>query len=123
MKKHKQRPWVALVLNLLICFILFVSSVTVLAYAMTKNDMPVTAYRTAYIVICAAVTLIASFINAKRMKLNPFILIAISALFFTAVAVVPVLAVSGNKTGLSVLFIPAASIVSAFTGTVIGKKI
>ncbi len=110
-------------LNLLICFILFVSSVTVLAYAMTKNDMPVTAYRTAYIVICAAVTLIASFINAKRMKLNPFILIAISALFFTAVAVVPVLAVSGNKTGLSVLFIPAASIVSAFTGTVIGKKI
>lgn len=123
MKKHKQRPWVALVLNLLICFILFVSSVMVLAYAMTKNDMPVTAYRTAYIVICAAVTLIASFINAKRMKLNPFILIAISALFFTAVAVVPVLAVSGKKTGLSVLFIPAASIVSAFIGTVIGKKI
>lgn len=123
MKKHKQRPWVALVLNLLICFILFVSSVMVLAYAMTKNDMPVTAYRTAYIVICAAVTLIASFINAKRMKLNPFILIAISAVFFTAVAVVPVLAVSGNKTGLSVLFIPAASIVSAFIGTVIGKKI
>lgn len=123
MKKHKQRPWVALVLNLLICFILFVSSVMVLAYAMTKNDMPVTAYRTAYIVICAAVTLIESFINAKRMKLNPFILIAISALFFTAVAVVPVLAVSGNKTGLSVLFIPAASIVSAFIGTVIGKKI
>lgn len=123
MKKHKQRPWVALVLNVLICFILFVSSVMVLAYAMTKNDMPVTAYRTAYIVICAAVTLIASFINAKRMKLNPFILIAISALFFTAVAVVPVLAVSGKKTGLSVLFIPAASIVSAFIGTVIGKKI
>ena len=110
-------------LNLLICLILFVSSVMVLAYAMTKNDMPVTAYRTAYIVICAAVILIASFINAKRMKLNPFILIAISALFFTTVAVVPVLAVSGNKTGLSVLFIPAASIVSAFIGTVIGKKI
>lgn len=122
MKSRKKTPLAAVLINTALSLLLFTFSVLLLAYIMTKRDIAPLSYKMLYAAVCALTSFAMAFLNAKKAAVKAFITLALSFVFASLFAVLPVIAVSGAQTGLSVLLLPASCLVAAFAGTLLGKK-
>ncbi len=122
-KGKKKTPLTAALINITMSLFLFTAAVILLAYIMTKNDIAPSVYKTVYIIICGFIALVMSFLNGKGVKIKPVVMLAVSFAFSTLLSVLPVIAVSGSETGLSVLILPGVCLAASFVGTAAGRKI
>ncbi len=122
-KGKKRTPLAAALINMSLSLFLFASSVFLLAFVMTENDIAPTAYRTAYIAICGLTSLVLSFMNGKLVKIKPLAALAVSFFVSVCFGVLPVLAFCGTELGLSVLILPAACLGGTVIGAAAGRKI
>ncbi len=123
MKDKKKTPFATILISISVSLFLFTALVILLAYAMTKNDIAPSVYKTAYIIICGFISVFMSFLNTRPTKVNPIIMFIISFAVSILFAILPVIAVSGSQTGLTVLIIPIVCIAASFIGTAAGRKI
>lgn len=123
LKGKKKTPLAAAIINIALSLFLFAAAVILLAYVMTKNDIAPSVYKTVYIIICGFVALVMSFLNGKRVKVKPVVMLAVSFAVSTLFSVLPIISVSGAETGLSVLILPGTCLAASFVGTAAGRKI
>ncbi len=123
MKEKKKKPFAATLINISVSLFLFTALVILLAYAMTKNDIAPSVYKTVYIIICGFISVFMSFLNTRPANVNPIIMFIVSFAVSALFAMLPVIAVSGSKVGLTVLIIPIVCIAASFVGTAAGRKI
>lgn len=123
MKNGKKNPAAALFLNLIPGVLLFAVSVIILAYVMTKKDMPPSSYKLVYVCIGGITAFLIAFLTVKHARIKPIIAFFAAFAVSLALSVVPVIAVSGSAVGLSALLIPGINLPAAFAGTALGRKI